>query len=84
MEYSGFFVTQFGGDSIEELFEVDFSSERFEIGDHVEDGRVFAFEAQALHCGFELSGVDLASGFGVEQVEGLSEFFDFVFSESGS
>jgi hypothetical protein len=37
-----------------------------------------------LHGRLELSGVDFASGFSVEQIEGFSELFDFVFSEAWS
>jgi hypothetical protein len=37
-----------------------------------------------LHGRFELSGIDFSSGFGIEQIEGLSELFDFIFSEAGS
>ena len=33
---------------------------------------------------WKLPGVDFAGGFGVEEVEGLPEFLDFVFGESGS
>lgn len=82
--YSGFLVTQFGGNSVKELFEVDLSSEGFKIGDHVENGGVFGLESETLHCGFELTGIYFACGFSVKEVEGFPEFFDFVLSKSGS
>ena len=83
MEYPAFLVAQLGGDAVEELLEIHFAPQGLEFGDHVEDGGVLALEAQALHGGLEFAGVDLASGFGVEQVEGFSELLDFVLSESG-
>ena len=43
--YSWLFVSQSGGDSVEELLEVDFSSFGFQIGNHVEDGGVFRLES---------------------------------------
>ena len=72
------------GNSVQELLEVHLSAETFEVSDHVEDSRVFAFEAETLHGGFEFSRIDLAGGLGVEEVEGFSEFLDLVFSETWS
>ena len=83
MEYPAFLVAELGGDAVEELLEVHLSAQGLELSDHVEDGGVFAFEAQALHGGLELPRVDLSRGFSVEQVEGFSELLDFVLSESG-
>ncbi len=82
--YSGFFVAEPWCDTVEELLEIDLSSFCFEVSNHVENGGVFGLEAERLHGRLELSGVDFASGFSVEQIEGFSELFDFVFSEAWS
>ena len=50
----------------------------------MEDGRVLALEAEALHGRLELAGIDLAGGLGVEQVEGLLELLDLVLGEAGT
>ena len=84
MGYSALFIAKFGGDAVQKLFEGDLPALGLEGGDHVEDGGVFALEAETLHGGFKLSGVYFAGGFGVEEVEGLSEFLNFIFGESWS
>lgn len=70
-EYSGLFIAQFGSNAVEELLEVDFTAEWFQLCNHVEDGWVFAFESKTLHGGFEFTGVNLSRGFCIEEVEGL-------------
>jgi hypothetical protein len=80
--YSWFLITQLGSDSVKELFEIHLSTEAFKVSNHIENGRIFALEAKALHGWLELSGINLAGGFSVEEVEGFSEFFDFVLGES--
>jgi hypothetical protein len=80
--YSRFFVSQLGGDSVQEFLKIYFSAQRLKISDHVEDGRIFTLEAETLHSGLKFSRVDFSSGFSIEEVEGFSEFFDFVFGES--
>jgi len=82
--YSRFFVAQLRGDSVQEFLEIYFSTQRLKIGNHVEDGGIFTLEAETLHSGLEFSGVNFSSGFSIEEVEGFSEFFDFVFGESGT
>lgn len=82
--YATFLVSEFRSDAIKEFFKVDLTAEGFQVGDHVEDGGVLALEAQTLHGGFEFTGIYLSSGFGVEEIEGLSKFLDFVFSEPGA
>jgi len=84
MSYSWLLVAQSGGDAVQELFEVDFSTLSLEVWDHVEDGGVFRLEPKTLHGRFQLTRVDFACGFSIEEVEGLSELLDFVFSESWS
>ena len=81
--YPGFLVSEAGSDAVEELLEVDLAAEGLEVGDHVEDGGVLALEAEALHGGLEFPGVDLASGLGVEEVEGLLELLDLILSQAG-
>ena len=84
MSYSWFFVTESGSDAIQKLLEVDFTALSFKVSDHVEDGGVFGFEAQWLHGRFQLTRVNLASGFSIEEIESFSELFNFIFSESWS
>jgi len=80
--YSGFLITQFGSDSIKELFEIYLTAEALEVSNHIENGWIFALKAKALHGWLELSGINLAGGFSIEEVEGFSEFFDFVLGKS--
>ncbi len=47
--YPGFFVAKLGGDSVKELFKVNFSAKRLKLADHVEDCGVFALEPETLH-----------------------------------
>jgi len=82
--YSALFVTKLRGNTVEELFEVNLSTERFELCNHVENSWVFAFKAETLHGWFKLTRIDFACGLSVEEIEGLSQFFDLVFSESWS
>lgn len=82
--YSGVLVAELGGDAVQELFEIYFAAEALEVSNHVEDGRVFGFEAEGLHGRLEFPGIDFAGGLSIEEVEGLSEFLNFVLGESGS
>lgn len=82
MIYPTFLVSEFRGDAVKKLFKINFSAHRFKLTDHIEDGGVFALEAETLHGGLELTWVNFASGFSVEEVESFSEFFNLVLSES--
>lgn len=44
--YSRLFIAQSCSDAIEELFEVNFSSFSFKVGDHVENCGIFSFKAK--------------------------------------
>ena len=47
--YPAFLVAQLGGDPVQELLELHLAAHRLQVGDHVENGGVFALEAETLH-----------------------------------
>jgi len=82
--YSWFFVTEFWSDAIQKFLKINLSSQRLKVSNHVENGGVFRLKAETLHGWFEFSGINFSGGFSVKEVEGLSEFFDLIFSEPWS
>ncbi len=84
ISYSWFFVTESGSDTVQKLLKVYLATLSFKVSDHVENRWIFWFEPQWLHCGFQLTRVNLASGFSIKQIESFSELFDFILSESRS
>jgi len=44
--YSGFLITQFGSDSIKELFEIYLTAEALEVSNHIENGWIFKIRHQ--------------------------------------
>ena len=78
------FISKLCCDRVQEVIEVDTGRVLLsvEIRDHLVDRGVLALEAETLHRGLELLGVDEAGAIGIEEVESLPYLLDLVLGES--
>ena len=82
--FTGFAVSKFGADSLEELLEVDLVSALLELGNHLVDGRALLLESEGVHGGLELLRVDGAGSVGIKERESLLDLLNLLLSESWS